>query len=111
MRKFSGNEVQQKTRSFMNAQSWDYSFQNVPWRRKLTLFYCSCLKSQLNCYSLAVASPKNKIAGDTSLMTYRGHSVLRTLIRCRFSPAFSTGQRYIYSGCAAGKIFSETPIT
>ena len=57
-----------------------------------------------------MASPKNKIAGDTSLMTYRGHSILRTLIRCRFSPAFSTGQRYIYTGCAAGKVFSEYSI-
>ena len=31
-------------------------------------------------------------------MTYRGHSVLRTLIRCHFSPRESTGQNYIYSG-------------
>ena len=62
------------------------------------------------CFSFAVASPKNKIAGDTSLMTYRGHSILRTLIRCRFSPAFSTGQRYIYTGCAAGKVYSEYSI-
>jgi len=37
-------------------------------------------------------------------MTYRGHSVLQTLIRCHFSPSFSTGQRYIYTGCAAGRI-------
>ncbi|ONK78572.1 uncharacterized protein A4U43_C02F20230 [Asparagus officinalis] len=35
---------------------------------------------------------------DQSLATYRGHSVLRTLIRCYFSPAHSTGQRYIYTG-------------
>ncbi|KZS11669.1 DDB1- and CUL4-associated factor 11 [Daphnia magna] len=90
MRKFSGSEVQQRTRTFMSSQSWDYSFQNVPWR--------------LSC-------SKNKIAGDTSLMTYRGHSVLRTLIRCRFSPAFSTGQRYIYSGCAAGKVFIYDVLT
>lgn len=37
-------------------------------------------------------------------MTYRGHSVLRTLIRCHFSPAATTDQRYIYSGSADGKI-------
>ena len=42
MRKFSGNEVQQKTRSFMNSQSWDYSFQNVPWRRELNYFAIVC---------------------------------------------------------------------
>ncbi|WVZ96231.1 hypothetical protein U9M48_041896 [Paspalum notatum var. saurae] len=35
---------------------------------------------------------------DQSLATYRGHSVLRTLIRCYFSPMHSTGQRYIYTG-------------
>lgn len=35
---------------------------------------------------------------DQSLATYRGHSVLCTLIRCYFSPAHNTGQRYIYTG-------------
>ena len=105
MRKFSGSEVQQRTRSVMNSQSWDYSFQHVPWRCKIVwivlCFICWVIHLSV------VACTKTKIAGDTSLMTYRGHSVLRTLIRCRFSPAFSTGQRYIYSGCAAGKVFSK----
>ncbi|KLT41773.1 WD40 repeat-like protein [Cutaneotrichosporon oleaginosum] len=41
---------------------------------------------------------------DCSVMTYRGHSVLRTLIRCHFSPDESTGQAYIYSGSADGLI-------
>lgn len=41
---------------------------------------------------------------DCSVMTYRGHSVLRTLIRCHFSPRESTGQGYIYSGSADGLI-------
>ncbi|KAJ4805145.1 DDB1- and CUL4-associated factor 11 [Rhynchospora pubera] len=35
---------------------------------------------------------------DQSLATYRGHAVLRTLIRCYFSPEYSTGKRYIYTG-------------
>ncbi|KAM3410425.1 hypothetical protein ACQJBY_002561 [Aegilops geniculata] len=35
---------------------------------------------------------------DQSVATYRGHSVLRTLIRCYFSPTYSTGQKYIYTG-------------
>ncbi|KDP21531.1 hypothetical protein JCGZ_22002 [Jatropha curcas] len=39
-----------------------------------------------------------KHPGDQSVATYRGHSVLRTLIRCYFSPAYSTGQKYIYTG-------------
>ena len=41
---------------------------------------------------------------DASLMTFRGHSVLQTLIRCYFSPAGSTGQRYIYSGSRDGDV-------
>lgn len=35
---------------------------------------------------------------DQSLMTYKGHEVLRTLVRCYFSPVFTTGQKYIYTG-------------
>ncbi|KAI0003806.1 WD40-repeat-containing domain protein [Russula compacta] len=41
---------------------------------------------------------------DCSIMTYRGHAVLQTLIRCHFSPAETTGGRYIYSGSADGRI-------
>lgn len=37
-------------------------------------------------------------------MTYRGHAVLRTLIRCYFSPAETTGGQYLYSGSYDGKI-------
>ncbi|KAK4775586.1 hypothetical protein SAY87_023547 [Trapa incisa] len=39
-----------------------------------------------------------KHPSDQSVTTYRGHSVLRTLIRCYFSPEYSTGQKYIYTG-------------
>ncbi|KZV94574.1 WD40 repeat-like protein [Exidia glandulosa HHB12029] len=41
---------------------------------------------------------------DCSVMHYRGHEVLRTLIRCHFSPAETTGQNYIYSGGSNGQI-------
>lgn len=41
---------------------------------------------------------------DKSVMTFRGHAVLRTLIRCHFSPLATTGQQYVYSGSADGKI-------
>lgn len=41
---------------------------------------------------------------DCSVMTYKGHTVYRTLIRCHFSPAASTGAQYIYSGSADGKV-------
>lgn len=44
-----------------------------------------------------------KHPNDCSVMTYRGHKVLKTLIRCGFSPAESTGQRYVYSGSEDGK--------
>ena len=45
-----------------------------------------------------------KLAEDTSLLTFRGHKVLYTLIRCYFSPQFSTGQRFVYSGSATGDV-------
>ncbi|KAL7919534.1 WD40-repeat-containing domain protein [Trichoderma austrokoningii] len=41
---------------------------------------------------------------DNSVVTYRGHKVLRTLIRCHFSPPNSTNSRYVYSGSADGKV-------
>jgi len=37
-------------------------------------------------------------------MTYTGHMVMQTLIRCHFSPEATTGQRYIYSGSYDGRI-------
>ncbi|KAF9425956.1 hypothetical protein BGZ94_007078 [Podila epigama] len=42
--------------------------------------------------------------GDCSVMTFRGHKVLRTLIRCHFSPVQATGQRYLYTGSADGQV-------
>ncbi|CUS13093.1 unnamed protein product [Tuber aestivum] len=47
--------------------------------------------------------PSTKHPYDCSLVTYRGHSVLKTLIRCHFSPPTSTGSRYVYTGSADGK--------
>lgn len=67
------------------------------------------MKSEIILMSNAVSviNPKKHLDGDTSIMTYRGHTVLQTLVRCHFSPAYSTGQRYIYTGCAAGRIVSK----
>ena len=42
---------------------------------------------------------------DCSLVTFRGHGVLQTLIRCHFSPPGSTDGRYIYSGSSDGKVY------
>ncbi|XP_067004038.1 DDB1- and CUL4-associated factor 11 isoform X1 [Anabrus simplex] len=83
VRVFSSSDAQDNTRKAVSDQNWDYRWQKVP--KKLS-------------------NPKKPLEGDTSIMTYRGHSVLQTLVRCHFSPAFTTGQRYIYTGCAAGRI-------
>lgn len=40
-------------------------------------------------------------------MTYRGHRVKKTLIRAKFSPQETTGQRYIYTGCGTGRLISK----
>jgi len=46
-----------------------------------------------------------KHPADCSVKEFKGHSILNTLIRCDFSPAETTGQRYVYSGSAAGSVF------
>ena len=47
-----------------------------------------------------------------SVQTFRGHTVLQTLIRAYFSPAHSTGQRFVYTGSADGtvRIYGERPL-
>nr|XP_014351470.1 PREDICTED: DDB1- and CUL4-associated factor 11 [Latimeria chalumnae] len=85
IRKFSPREGLEASRQAVTQQNWDYRWQQVPKR----------------------ALKKHKLQGDTSVMTYRGHGVLHTLIRCRFSPEFTTGQQYIYSGCSTGKVVDE----
>jgi WD repeat-containing protein 23 len=42
---------------------------------------------------------------DNSLVTFRGHKVQRTLIRCHFSPPGSTNSRYVYSGSQDGFVY------
>ncbi|RYP71593.1 hypothetical protein DL771_004719 [Monosporascus sp. 5C6A] len=42
---------------------------------------------------------------DNSVVTFRGHSVLSTLIRCHFSPPGCTDSRYVYTGSADGKVW------
>lgn len=42
---------------------------------------------------------------DNSVVTFRGHKVLRTLIRCHFSPPGSSDSRYVYSGSYDGKVY------
>lgn len=90
VRKFSSEQGQKESRRVVASQHWDYRYQSVPAQYKMKTI---------------------KLQGDTSVMTYRGHSVRQTLIRCHFSPAASTGQRYIYSGCAQGRIFIYDALT
>jgi WD repeat-containing protein 23 len=42
---------------------------------------------------------------DCSLVTFRGHKVLKTLIRCHFSPPGSSDSRYVYSGSYDGSVY------
>jgi WD repeat-containing protein 23 len=42
---------------------------------------------------------------DCSLVTFRGHKVLKTLIRCHFSPPTSSNSRYVYTGSSDGKVY------
>ncbi|XP_078179004.1 LEC14B homolog [Carex rostrata] len=62
-------------RSRIRYSNWDYRYTQYPQQQKF-----------------------HRHPYDQSLATYRGHAVLRTLIRCYFSPEYSTGKRYIYTG-------------
>ncbi|KAI4165162.1 MAG: hypothetical protein LQ342_001030 [Letrouitia transgressa] len=42
---------------------------------------------------------------DCSLVTFSGHRVLKTLIRCHFSPPDSTNSRYVYTGSEDGSVY------
>lgn len=42
---------------------------------------------------------------DCSIVTFRGHRVLKTLIRCHFSPPGSTDSRFVYSGSEDGNVY------
>ncbi|PNH08963.1 LEC14B protein [Tetrabaena socialis] len=48
---------------------------------------------------------------DSSVQTYRGHSVQHTLIRAYFSPAHTTGQRFIYTGSVEGGVHVYDVVT
>nr|CAH7741944.1 unnamed protein product [Callosobruchus chinensis] len=90
IRIFSGAQAAESTLRAVHQQNWDYRWQKVPTK---------------------VTTSTKKLEGDTSVMTYRGHVVRKTLIRCRFSPAATTGQRYIYTGCGVGRIFVYDALT
>lgn len=72
------------------STGWDYRYGNYGFGRN-------------NISSNNASSHPN----DQSLMTYRGHQVLQTLIRAYFSPMESTGQKFIYSGSYNGSVYGE----
>ncbi|ALC41425.1 CG9945 [Drosophila busckii] len=69
---------------------WDYRWDRVPRQ-----FY----------------NPHRALEGDSSIMTYRGHRVTKTLLRAKFSPLEQTGQRFIYTGCGTGRIIIYDVLT
>lgn len=82
IRKFSGQETIKEAKSIVRAQSWDYRWPITPRRsQRLKKGHCK-----------------------DAIMTYRGHRVLHTLLRAKFSPTYATGQQYIYAGCATGSV-------
>lgn len=49
--------------------------------------------------------PVGRHPNDSSVVTFRGHQVRGTLIRCHFSPPTSSGSRYVYTGSSDGKVY------
>jgi DDB1- and CUL4-associated factor 11 len=74
---------------FRKPHHWDYRYQDFPGLRKLP-----------------VSHPQ-----DRSVMTYRGHLVMETLVRCHFSPLHTTAQKYIFSGSADGRVYVYDTLT
>jgi WD repeat-containing protein 23 len=58
-----------------------------------------------------LANYHKRLAEDCSLLTFRGHEVLQTLIRCYYSPLHSTGQRFIYTGSSDGRVVIYDTLT
>lgn len=85
LRRFSDtDDIQEGLRALRECpmRGWDYRWQGAPPSRR----------------------SRTVVAGDRSVMTYTGHTVLQTLIRCHFSPMANTGQKFIYTGCAKGRV-------
>jgi len=81
-RRFSSENTIKEARRIVANQHWDYRWESIPRR------------SQRNI----------NMSGSDAIMTYKGHSVLHTLLRAKFSPPHTTGQQYIYTGCATGSV-------
>lgn len=91
LRRFSPGEGESATLARVGEQFWDYRDQDVPKR--------------------VWKDMKEKLPGDSSVNTYAGHLVKHTLLRCHFSPMATTGQRYIYTACARGRVIIYDVLT
>lgn len=90
LRVFSPADAETKVKDQLCYGNWDYRWDEVPKK-----FY----------------NATKQLEGDTSVMTYRGHRVQKSLIRAKFSPAVTTGQRYIYTGCGTGRLIIYDALT
>lgn len=107
MRKFSPKEAESNVRASLQSRTWDYRWDKVPkackyYQRNIFAFFYLLRYLQILDYN--VTKP---IDGDTSVVTFKGHRIQKSLIRAKFSPAATTGQRYIYTGCSTGRLISE----
>uniref|UniRef100_A0AAV1VPF2 Uncharacterized protein n=1 Tax=Peronospora matthiolae TaxID=2874970 RepID=A0AAV1VPF2_9STRA len=89
IRKCSSSNQLDEAAAFRKPFSWDYRFQAYPGRNMMPIEH----------------------PNDKSVMTYRGHMVVETLIRCYFSPLHSTAQKYVYTGSADGRVYAYDSIS
>lgn len=92
--------------SYAPMLDWDYRWDSVPRECKFSIIANKIHNKYLN-ISIDY-NPNQPLDGDVSIMTYRGHRVTKSLLRAKFSPLAQTGQRYIYTGCATGRIISKS---
>jgi WD repeat-containing protein 23 len=114
VRRFSSQSAVRATKAAVRNQNWDYRWQSVPPHLASAAGSAGNSRKRRSCgpaSSGAASSRYLPSENDASIMTYRGHSVLQTLIRCHFSPAHTTGQRYIYTGCATGAVIGKSKTT
>ena len=81
----------------INSQMWDYrQFSNVA---------PGYGTEKCHQYLMKKRETFERAEVDDSVQSYTGHSVSTTLLRARFSPAYSTLQKYIYTGSVTGKLY------
>ena len=65
---------------------------------------CAHSGAQRSCHIFAPKLPASGHRLAHAAQVYRGHEVLKTLIRAYWSPAHTTAQRYLYTGDPSGTI-------